>query len=342
MSISLERIEQFEKMISGVDTFIECVMDFLYTEIEDPNYAEIIECTKAIVSNNHKVLLSETEEIQRIKRSISDAKPIVAEDLISPTLSQPKVKNRKEQKDLSEIIELLKANFLESDSERYFIQLTREELIYLKLYFYKEILKCKKEIKCIILNDPTSNITNIQKQINEYELIIEFLKELEKSKDSDLIADETEIVYSNIVFAPDNKNSTFILNDITETSTDKLKEIKLIIDKIIDGYFLKTKDTKSIEGYKEKIYEYTHPNGIRILYFVMGNIIIVTSLFFKDKQKSSKITNEYEEGIKRFYETKDYIERNFTNPDFHIEQAELIGKLFAYLDNYTLSKKVGE
>ena len=74
-------------------------------------------------------------------------------------------------------------------------------------------------------------------------------------------------------------------------------EIKLILEKIVDGYFLRTKDTKAIEGYQENLYEYKHPNGIRVLYVVEGNIIIICSLFMKDKQKSSRISNEYDDPI---------------------------------------------
>jgi predicted nucleotidyltransferase len=62
----------------------------------------------------------------------------------------------------------------------------------------------------------------------------------------------------------------------------------------------------------------------------------------KDKQKSTRIANEYEEAISRFYESEQYILENFNNPDFHIEQAELVGEIFTLLDGITLSKKVGE
>ena len=117
--------------------------------------------------------------------------------------------------------------------------------------------------------------------------------------------------------------------------------IRLIFEKIIDGYFLKTKDTKGIEGY-QNLYEYKHPNGIRILYIADGNIITICSLFMKDKQKSTRITNEYEEAIRRYSEVEQYIQENFTNPDFHIEQAELVGEIFSLLDGIALSKKVGE
>jgi hypothetical protein len=62
----------------------------------------------------------------------------------------------------------------------------------------------------------------------------------------------------------------------------------------------------------------------------------------KDKQKSSRIANEYEEAVNRYYKVKNYIIDNFNNPDFHIEQSELVGEIFQILEGTTLSKKVGD
>ena len=140
---------------------------------------------------------------------------------------------------------------------------------------------------------------------------------------------------AGIVFAPNGKRSTYIFEDIVEF-TEKSKEIKLIIDKLRDGYFLKTKDTKSIEGYQENIYEYKHPNGIRVLYVVEGNIIIICSLFMKDKQKSSRISNEFEESISRYYASRDYIVNNFglflmTNERF-VSNIDMDDKVRTLLD----------
>jgi hypothetical protein len=62
----------------------------------------------------------------------------------------------------------------------------------------------------------------------------------------------------------------------------------------------------------------------------------------KDKQKSSRISNEYDEAISRYYSVRNYVVDNFNNPDFHIEQQELVGEIYELLDVPTLSKKVGD
>ena len=45
---------------------------------------------------------------------------------------------------------------------------------------------------------------------------------------------------------------------------------------------------------------------------------------------------------KRNKAVEDYISENFNNPDFHIEQSELVGEMFQLLEGNTLSKKVGD
>jgi hypothetical protein len=62
----------------------------------------------------------------------------------------------------------------------------------------------------------------------------------------------------------------------------------------------------------------------------------------KDKQKSTRITNEYDEAISRYHNVREYVTSNFTNPDFHVEQSELIGEIYQTIDVVTISKKVGD
>jgi hypothetical protein len=62
----------------------------------------------------------------------------------------------------------------------------------------------------------------------------------------------------------------------------------------------------------------------------------------KDKQKSSRITNEYDEAINRYYSSREYIVDNFNDPYFHIEQSELIGEIYQIFEDMGLSKKVGD
>ena len=75
-----------------------------------------------------------------------------------------------------------------------------------------------------------------------------------------------------------------------------------------------------------------------------NNNIAICSIFYKDKQKSTKIANNYEEALNRYKNNKTYIEENITNPDFLIEQNEFIAHIRTILENrnqYSLSKKNG-
>lgn len=338
MANEMERVEKFEKMISKVDDFIQGATSFLYDHIEDPNTQEIIECTRAIVYSNLEYLDKRESSIEKLRQTMATVVPIT-QSIIEPSLPSPKEKTpRKEYKNIQELIDLITYSYLDEETMRILETQSHEDIVRIKLHFYKLIIETKKAIREVVLYNPQEDIRELQSNLDTYTLIVDTISELEKKEE---IVEQEEKEYSNIVFAPNGHRSTYFYDDVYEFP-DKSKEIKLILDKLIDGYFLKTKDTKGIEGYQENLYEYKHPNGIRVLYIVEGNILIICSLFMKDKQKSSRITNEYDEAITRYYKVRDYIVENFNNPDFHIEQAELIGELFQILEGTTLSKKVGD
>lgn len=338
MANEFERIEKFEKDMENVDFYISSPTTFLYEKIEDPTLQEIVECTRAIVSNNLYFIQDKREELDKIRETMANARDIKAtseEKVIEP---EEQTTSLKETRDLTEILELIIYSNLSEEAILVLETLSKEEYQKIKLYIYKMIIDTKRQIKLSILTNPIADIKLLQDNLNNYEIILEMLKEFELEKEQQ---EQLPQEYSNIIIAPNSKNSTYLYEDIQELP-EKSKEIKLIIEKIVDGYFLKTKDTKRIEGYQENLYEYKHPNGIRVLYIVKGSMIIISSLFLKDKQKSIKIASEYDEAISRYYKSIEYIQDNFTNPDFHIEQAELIGEIFSQLDGITLSKKVGE
>lgn len=338
MANDMERVEKFEKMVSKVDDFIQGATSFLYDQIEDPSTQEIIECTRAIVYSNLEYLDKREATIEKLRQTMATVAPI-AQSIVEPSLPSKKDKKpRKEYKSIQELIDLITYSYLDEETMRILETQSHEDIVRIKLHFYKLIIETKKAIRESILYNPQEDIGELQSNLDTYTLIVDTISELEKKEE---IVEQEEKEYSNVVFAPNGYRSTYFYEDVYEFP-DKSKEIKLILDKLIDGYFLKTKDTKSIEGFQESLYEYKHPNGIRVLYVVEGNIIIICSLFMKDKQKSSRIANEYEEAITRYYKVRNYIVENFNNPDFHIEQAELIGELFQVLEGTTLSKKVGD
>lgn len=215
--------------------------------------------------------------------------------------------------------------------------LTTEDINNLKVAIFKNILKIEQKVKFSIVLNPSENISDLQTQLASYKNL---LKKLSKVG-IDLEKEETEQkVSSNIILVPSIHNSSCLLEDIKEYP-EKKNEIKKMFEKVMSGYFLETNDTKSLMD-KEKLCEYKHPNGIRILYRIMpDNYYAICSLFFKDKQKSTLINQYYEEAIKRFNNAKSVLE-NYKSPDFQIEQAEWLGELYAYFEegkNLNFNKK---
>ncbi len=338
----MDRIDKFEQRINKENKFIKEPLNYIYDSIESPDTQELIECTRAIVAKNYLILAEKADQLTKRKQKLESAKAIVSQNAkVIPKLTESVSINPKtERNNQSEIIEFINYSKLDDEAKKTLATLTHQDIIRLKLYFYKKKLLFQKEIQHSIITNPTNSVFALQDKLSEIELIIEFLNELEETEV--LEEQEHNKEYSNVIFAPSTISSTYFYEDIQDYSEERLKEIKLAIDKLLDGYLLKTKDTKPLKGY-DNLYEYKHPNGMRILYVVSGGIIVICSLFYKDKQKSIKITGKYNEAITRFNSCSPYVFKNFTKPDFHIEQAELIGKLYSLLDNgISLQKKVGE
>lgn len=338
-------IETLHKLLSEINYFIKNPTDFLYEHLDYVTDEEYIHCMKLITDYNLKFINEKSKKIEKLKLTLKDLSPIIAtEEKVSPK-EEKQGKNTRTYKDLSEIIKYIIYNALNGDltdeTKKGLSHLSPEDILRIRLYLKKQIIDTEKEIKAKILYSPLENITKLQENLNLYEFSLDFMKELADAEEMEVL-DIEEKEYSNIVFAPNRKKSTYFLQDIIEFP-EKTDEMKIAIDKIMSGYFLKTKDLKPIKGYEENLWEYTNPNGIRVLYLLHDSTIIICSLFYKDKQKSTKIENEYEEAIRRFYNTKEYIETNFNNPDFHIEQEELKEQINSFLDKgITLAKKVGE
>lgn len=337
----MTRVEKFEKMLPSIDYYIKECTGFIYDNIDDPTTAEIIECLRDIILHNIDFLERKKQELLRKRQIIKDAKSIFESKEV-PEIEIPESFQSRSipKRDLADLKDLLSFSDLDSETEKKLTNLSQEDKIRLKLHFYQQIIKVKKQIRTIIMNNPSSDISKLQEELMNLEFILEFIAELEQEEIEKEQINHPET--SNIIFVP-NKNTTYFYEDILG-HIDSKKEIKNIFDKLIDGYFLKTKDTRALEGYQEyNLYEYKHPNGIRILYVVAGNIICICSLFYKDKQKSIKIDNYYEEAVKRFLKAEPYINENYNNPDFYIEQEELISQIKELLEpQKSLLKKVGD
>lgn len=338
----MDRIDKFEQKVGAEGDFIKAPINYIYDALGNPNTQELIECTRALVVRNYTLLTAKAKQVSDRRNSIENAQAIVA----TSTKTTPKIQEITSIKpgvtrnNQADIIEFINYSKLDDETKKALASLSHQDIIRLKLHYHKQKLLVQKQIQSSVFLNPSNNISELQEKLCEIEFIMEFLKELEEVE----LLEEQSVKkeYSNIIFAPTSKLSTYFYEDIEDYSEERLKAIKAAVDKMLDGYIFKTKATRNIKGY-DNLYEYKHPNGIRVLYVTIGNIIVICSLFYKDKQRSTKITGEYTEAISRFNNCSTYILENFNNPDFHIEQAELIGKLYTLLDNgISLQKKVGE
>lgn len=329
-------MEEFIKVLEQKQNFIKNPLDFIYENLEEPTNETIKKALSLILKHNKKILVEQTKE-NIIKRELIEKAqlPQVADENISESETMIKQKNRT-KKDVSDKAETLFYTLDEKEFTSFMSNISLEEKNYIKLEMLKRIIEFKLKIKEQIVFNPGCDISKIQEDLNRARQVLTLLNE-EKIEEENIEEKEN----SKVLILPNKKNNTYLYDDICN-NIESAKEIKNTIDKIIDGYFLKTKDIKPILGKTEKLYEYKHPNGIRILYIVLPNdYVVITGLFYKDKDKSTRIEAFYDESINRYLYFKDYINSNVENPEFHIEQAELIGNIFDLFEK-TIKKEKGE
>lgn len=338
----LDKIERFEKQILNEPGFILAPNSYIFDMTEIEAEGEFTEYFRAICYRNTELLFRKKEELDALRKTIEELKPIVADTPVAEvTPTEDTEANRETKRDISNYIAVLENGLFDDESKTLLESLTHEDRIRVKLYFWKKVILLRKQIRQMMMIDPTQDIKSLQDLLVQYELTVEYLKDLTKETEKDDV-ESSEL--SRIIFVPDLKNkSSYILGDIVNY-LDNRKEIKNVIDKIVEGYFLKTKDTKAIEKYKEhKLYEYKLPNGIRVLYVVNGGYVYICSLFYKDKQRSIRIDSNYEDAVNRFYSSIDYIRENINNPDFYIEQDEYLAGINEVLDvGMSITKRIGE
>ena len=336
----MDRIDRFAKEMEKINYFILNPLDFLYEHMENPSLTEIIECYKYICDNNQKNIQTSETYLQSLESHILGVRPIQREKNEIEENNVDYNLERRETKDITDAIKYVTYCDLNTELNSFLDSMTLEDIVRLKLYFLKEITFIKKVISEAILEDPLADISSLQTELTNYKNILDSLKKY-TSKCEEKV-NVTDIVNSsNIILLP-SLNTSYFYQDIMQYP-DRSREIKIAFDKIVDGYFLQTKDLRTIECAKENLFEYRNPNGIRVLYIVKGNLVLITSLFFKDKQKSTKISAYYEEAQKRYYAIYDYVLNNANNPDFYIEQAELVGQIYSFLEtNMVVSKRLGD
>lgn len=332
-------LDKFQNDLALKDSFIADIYNYIYDEIPDITSEIMVECLRIITWHNKQIIESRKEQLYQQSETMKKAKAIIEPSPVEETESPcPKEVILPERKDVSTYVDLLSFSSLDEETEKKVSGLSHEAIKRIKLIFLQKKLTLEKKIKTVIMGNPSFAIAPMQQELQKIKEVFLFLEQLEAKEETH----SEEIAYSNIILLPNGRTSYFF-EDIQNYVSSK-KEIKNTFDKIIDGYFLKTRDTKPIEGINGvNLYEYRHPNGIRILYVAENNYIFICSLFYKDKQKSIKIENYYAEAVRRYQSSIASILVNLNNPDFFIEQDEFIGQINTLLETgNSLVKKEGD
>ena len=321
-----ELINKIENLVAK-QNLIEFPYSFInkIKDIKDINPITLTDCILIIINHNKKIL-------EELKNNNKELENLLNVDQVEeepkkeePIIEEKVVEEKTPKKDLTDQLEVLYYTPLE-ELDNIIAFFDSNDISRLKLLLIKKIKELEKTIRLTLINNPLSNITSIQSDIKIYQDILNYLNTKKEN-----IEEVKEL--NKIIFVPDQRNSTYLLNDISKY-LDSSKEIKLILDKIISSYIFNSKDIKSIVSKGEKLYEYKHPNHIRVLFIKMpDNYIAITSLFFKDKQKSIKIDSYYDEAVKRYNNKKEYLLANLNDPDFIIEQEQLIGQIYDLLES---------
>ena len=91
-------------------------MNTIYNHIDNPTTQEIIECTGAIVCSNLNYLDRKIAHIDALKKAMAKSAPIVASTIVKEVAKESSSKDKKEHRDLSELIRLVRYNYLEDET----------------------------------------------------------------------------------------------------------------------------------------------------------------------------------------------------------------------------------
>lgn len=340
----MDKYDKFAKDIQNIG-YITTPYEVIYDYIPDASTFDIIEGLRIILVHNHRITLDLDKENIDMKQMMLDAGLLE----VVPEPAQPVAKREPVDKShtypqntqATQIIDSIKYFSSNEEFANNTKNLSKEGIALVKLHLLKLIKQLEKKIRTKVAIDPLSDTDKERLQILTYK---GFLEEL--MLEQDILVEEEEKKTptrgERIILLPHGQNSTYILEDIQNYS-ESYDEIYLAFENIMSKRFLGSKSIKSIKDMGDKLYEYTRTNGIRVLFIKRGNDIYICSLFYKDKQRSTKISANYDEAIKRFNTFMSTCE-SVTSPDFDIEQKELIGQIYSEIEpSQTLTmKKDGE
>lgn len=345
--------KKFNKLIDELkrklekESFIENPSEYIKNNF-DIHDQQILMSYYAFIMFHNSECLSKLEEENEKLKSIINMDTIYGENNSVQTensyqlVSEVKKEN---PNNIDQFLEIIDVFDNVDDIIEFMENIAESDIPYLKLQLLKRIVELRKRIYILLKEKNTEFdiIKELKQIIEKYTTLIKRLNRKEIIESMDEPAEElTGYVGQNqrIVFVGNDKNETYLYDDIINRRDDKYKDVMAVITKLINGTFLKS--TKQIQSSRAKLFEYYNPNGIRIMYVVEKNIIAICSFFDKDKTKSIKISKFYDEAVNRFEKRKQYILENIDNPNFWIEQKEYIGQIYGLFEERGLTKKRGE
>lgn len=340
-------MDKYDKFTNDIDTlgYIQTPYEVIYDHMPNATTYDIVEGLRIILVHNHRITLELDKENSSINQLLTSAKPLtLPEQTSTVTKEQEPVDNTytyPQNSQAQQIIDSIKYFSSNEEFANNTKNLSQDSIALIKLHLLKLIKQLERKIRTKVTIDPLCDTDNERLQLLTYK---GFLEELTIEQEILIEAEEKQEPNNQqrIILLPNGKNSTYLLEDI-QNYPESYDEIFIAFENIMSKKFLGSKSIKSIKDVGDKLYEYTRTNGIRILFIKRGNDIYVCSLFYKDKQRSIKISANYDEAIKRFNEFMSTGE-DVTSIDFDIKQKELIGLIYGEIEpSQTLSiKKDGE
>lgn len=327
--------QQIKRILEQTVDYIENPAEYVCRYFEhDMSAKELIKCIKLVIEHNQQVIASLNEKNDELTNLITMAdlevepnkEEIVSEVNVLPSSpnAQPddSTTNTLSNTEITEkVIHINHDEFYDYYENNPYI---RNSFPSIKLAIISVTKKLKNKLITMIANNPLEDVSYLQTQLSNYNDILETIALIEMENKEIPTADNT-MSESDILVIPNYKGSSYLLDDIMEYP-ERFKDIQNAFSKILSGGIKDSKSIKQLGSVNQKLYEYCNKTGLRILFMKMDNGKIALSLlFYKDKQKSTKIKAYYMEALKRFELQKDQL--NIDDIDFRIEQLQLINEI---------------
>lgn len=337
----MDKFQQFELKIANMG-YIGNPYDFIYENEEDLNSYELLEFVRIVHYHNQEVTKQVRNESSKINSIIESAQPLTKKEEVKEQIITETVDNSytyPQDSQTEQVIKSLEYFKTREEFENNIKGISEQGIYKIKLHILSLIIKTTKKIQLNILRAPLNDLTELQLQLLNYQEFLEVLKVEQVEKTNEVTQKEQEQKY-NIIIVPDNKSSTYLFEDIIEYP-EAYEEITLTFDNVMSQKMFSSKSIRQIRDKSEKLWEYKRKNGIRVMFIKNGNNVFITSLFYKDKTRSIKIDNLYDEAIRRF---NNFVATgvDYTSVDFAIEQKELIGTIYGEIETGITYKKVGD